>query len=63
MNESRRRHGLQDRIESGGSVGQLAKGAREQLLGKREGEKAAGQAAPQSEDKLRAALRKRRDED
>ena len=38
MNESRRRHGRMEKIDSGGSFSELAKGAREQFLGKKKGE-------------------------
>lgn len=61
LNESRRRHGLADRVENhGGSVKQLAAGAKEQLFGEDGSKKpvVTGQK-PAQEDRLRAALRKR----
>lgn len=63
MNESRRRHGRVDKIESRSTVGELAAGAREQFLGKKGGsEKVArseGTGRTAEEDKLRAAMGKR----
>lgn len=74
LNESRRRHGLAKQVGSGseggrmGSVGELASEARAQLLGKKktgaEGEGGSGASARREpEDKLKAAMRKRPDEE
>ncbi|KAG8622863.1 hypothetical protein KVT40_009374 [Elsinoe batatas] len=66
LNESRRRHGRIEKLEEGGTVKQLAKGAKEQLLedkGKQEGSDTAGNVSVAREDelKLKAAMGKRRD--
>ncbi|KAL1296844.1 hypothetical protein AAFC00_004467 [Neodothiora populina] len=69
-NESRRRHGLADQVRDDkkyGAVGELASEARAQLLGKqseseeRRKEIASGRGA--GEDRLKAAMRKRADEE
>lgn len=67
LKESRRRHGSIQKVEQGGTVTQLAKGAKEQLLGA--GKKVKGShedvKAPvptEDEDKLRAAMGRRRED-
>jgi len=57
--ESRRRHGLADKIESGGTVSQLTK---EALMGRKEqAEKSnANKGRNEDDDRLRAAMGKRR---
>lgn len=61
LNESRRRHGMADKLE-GSTVKGLAEGAREQLLGKKEGGKIVateGSGRTAEEERLRAAMGKR----
>jgi len=66
LNESRRRHGRMERLDEGSTIGELAKGAREQLLG-RKAQNPDKSSAPQStnrseeELKLRAAMGRRGD--
>lgn len=72
-NESRRRHGLADKVESdkyAGNVGELASHAREQLLGKKkssddeeETKKLVSPNRREPENKLKAAMGKRRDDE
>ncbi|TKX18708.1 hypothetical protein C1H76_9498 [Elsinoe australis] len=68
LNESRRRHGMVDRIEEGGTVKQLAKGAKEQLVGskaRKTGSEVEDVKPSSREDelKLKAAMGKRKDGD
>ena len=60
LNESRRRHGMAERIEQGGSVSQLA---RQGFAGKsrrvEDGEEKKEIAKSEAEDKLRAAMGRR----
>lgn len=52
--ESRRRHGLADKIESGGTVSQLT---REALLGrKNQAEQREGKSQSENDDRLKAAM-------
>ena len=63
--ESRRRHGSAERIEQGGTVKQLAKGAQEQLLGARQkqsgGDAAKKTTISEDDEKLKAAMGRRKD--
>lgn len=63
LNESRRRHGRMEKLDEGGTISELARGAREQLLGKRkdanEGVKEGKVLKSEEEDKLRAAMGRR----
>ena len=64
MNESRRRHGRMEKIDSGGSFSELAKGAREQFLGKKKGEErkevaTEGKGRSEEDERLRAAMGRR----
>lgn len=62
LNESRRRHGMAERLDETNTVKGLAAGAREQFMGQKDGKRAVageGSGRPQEEDKLRAAMGKR----
>ncbi|KAF4551772.1 Hypothetical protein D9617_12g036620 [Elsinoe fawcettii] len=66
LNESRRRHGRIERIEEGGTVKQLAKGAKEQLIGSKAknaglGSEEGKPGTREDELKLKAAMGKRRE--
>lgn len=71
LNESRRRHGIMNKVEDqglGGSVTELASQARQQLLGKKKkGDEGDAKVETENrrvpEDKLKAAMKKRRDEE
>ena len=63
--ESRRRHGSAERIEQGGTVKQLAKGAQEQLLGARQKQSGSDGGKKtiisEEDEKLKAAMGRRKD--
>ncbi|PNS20012.1 hypothetical protein CAC42_1459 [Sphaceloma murrayae] len=67
LNESRRRHGRIEKLEEGGTVKQLAKEAKGQLLGKQEEKATEAEekrlTAREQELKLKAAMGRRREGD